>query len=525
MGVGDTPLGPLSITFTECSFLSHSSVVFQLSLSKFSFALEKCSFEDEEQVLAGDIANTNLTIANSTMSNSLGPLVSLDLNGVLEVKHCSFANITDGPAFYVLGHDVATSLVSLRDLHLFNITNLNQIVVGILLNTQYTSVSVVNVELRNFTAYLCGIAYVSFAVFESEGMKAYDGLAVQSVLGIYQRSTCLWRDTLYDNLTCGGQMWSLLTLEGTIDGIVYSHILGTYRAVHGLYTTNFMMVVSASVKVNALRTTLVRQGTPLLFGNVANITVTNSHFEGPLGFALLTVQNSHAWIKNTTMDFSIGRSVYQIVFGAVVEVESCKLRNTVLSGPLVITSTASSLHVKEMELVNVTAQSLSKGSNFTLIVDQASITNCRIGSLAFFSILAQVSFGDLTIRDTVGDLFSLFSSTWSVRRSQISNMTTSGTLMYLSHSYAHFGTSTLANLTLNSVGSLANVINQSVLQFHQVTLEHISSSEHGIISLHKSSLAVTVLINPRLEHGVDSGGEVHYCSDHFECHQDNAGTR
>ena len=85
----------------------------------------------------------------------------------------------------------------------------------------------------------------------------------------------------------------------------------------------------------------------------------------------------------------------------------------------------------------------------------------------------------------------MFGSTWSVLHGEFTNLISSGYFMYLSHSKADFTSTKIGNLTLNSVGSLATMSDQSSLLFHNPTLEHITSFDHGVISLKSSQLTVT----------------------------------
>ena len=94
------------------------------------------------------------------------------------------------------------------------------------------------------------------------------------------------------------------------------------------------------------------------------------------------------------------------------------------------------------------------------------------------------------MRDTTGDLFSSFDSNITLTNADIVNVTPSQMLIYLSHSVVDITSVRIFNISLNDVGSLATVFDQSVLRLSNVTVGNISSSEHGIISLQESKMGI-----------------------------------
>ena len=86
------------------------------------------------------------------------------------------------------------------------------------------------------------------------------------------------------------------------------------------------------------------------------------------------------------MAFTSARSVFQMLLEAHIEIDLLKLDNLVLSGPIITSSTHSSLHAQDLRLTNVSGVALSKGREYEVRVDRAVVVGCRIGSLVHFSI-------------------------------------------------------------------------------------------------------------------------------------------
>lgn len=94
------------------------------------------------------------------------------------------------------------------------------------------------------------------------------------------------------------------------------------------------------------------------------------------------------------------------------------------------------------------------------------------------------------MRDTIGNLFNVFDSNVTVLNAELINVTTSQMLIYLSNSRADITSAVITNMTYSDVGSLATVFDQSALRLRNVILKDLTGSEHGVISLHQSSMSL-----------------------------------
>ena len=95
------------------------------------------------------------------------------------------------------------------------------------------------------------------------------------------------------------------------------------------------------------------------------------------------------------------------------------------------------------------------------------------------------------MRNTVGSLFTGFSSALTVGSARLLNVTVPQMLLYLFHSNVSLSHTSLENVVLAGQGSLATVSTQSSLDLSTCVLVDISASEHGLISLYKSSLFIS----------------------------------
>jgi len=98
------------------------------------------------------------------------------------------------------------------------------------------------------------------------------------------------------------------------------------------------------------------------------------------------------------------------------------------------------------------------------------------------------------MRDSVGNLFSVFDSNVTILNAELVNVTTSQMLIYLSNSCADITSTVITNMNFSDVGSLATVFDHSALRLRSVTLKDLTSSEHGVISLQQSSMSLTECI-------------------------------
>jgi len=377
-----------TIAFSGCSFEAHSTAAFQLALSHFSFSLQQCQFSKEIQLITGKLWFGNFSMSNCSAAFCQGPLILLDMTGILEVTSSNFTHISGGPVLAVTGQSVSSSFVFLSTLRLFNMTNLGSILQGILISAEYASIQLSDSELRTYTAHICGIFYIAFSDFNSTGLRVYDGTAQQNVVGIVMFGIVYMRNTLLDTMKSDGQMWTFNEISGHLDQIEFRNIIG-FAVLIGdsiLYSTNFMSIITSTLVIDGLKTYLINPGTPILYSSSSTFTLKNSQFSGQLGFVLIMIRSGKCKVYNTSMSFPVGKSVYQISSGGKLEVEQCSLQDTVLSGPLITPSTGSRVHVRELRLRNVTAVALSKGNNCYIRVDKAEILGCKIDALIHFSI-------------------------------------------------------------------------------------------------------------------------------------------
>lgn len=98
---------------------------------------------------------------------------------------------------------------------------------------------------------------------------------------------------------------------------------------------------------------------------------------------------------------------------------------------------------------------------------------------------------NLLLNNTVGNLFSGFSSSLLVGRMLMVNVTVAQVFIYLFHSDAIVRFATMKNVTLGEQGSLATISSHSSLSLISCSLTGVSAYEHGVISLHRSTLSIS----------------------------------
>ena len=119
----------------------------------------------------------------------------------------------------------------------------------------------------------------------------------------------------------------------------------------------------------------------------------------------------------------------------------------------------------------------------------------------------------LVLQNSVGSLFSIFQSNISISFAELANVTLNGMLVYMSTSRAVISSALLPGLVFNEIGSFGT-LEQSELHLNGVTLRDLTSSVHGVLDLHQSSLFITACTVARLNMSLVTAEEsVIYISD------------
>ena len=234
-----SPPTPLQVVFAECSFASHPTVPFQLTLSHSAFSLQHCQFTNETQVIVGTLVFTNLTLSDIEVTYSQGPLISLKMTGVVVVISSTFAHIWGGPVLAIAGESVASSFVSLSDLRLSNMTNMDVIIFGVLINAHFVSIQLSEVEIRSYQASTYGVCNIVSSVLYVTGLRVYNGTH-RNALGMVCLSTVDMRDFIFDRLMCRSAVWVFFSVTGSITHITFTNILGFFIQNSSIYTTNIL---------------------------------------------------------------------------------------------------------------------------------------------------------------------------------------------------------------------------------------------------------------------------------------------
>ena len=479
-----------SISFTECQFSGHPTAAFQLTISNFLFALENSQFIDGAQIAVGTLINTNVSISNISATNCTGPLLSFQGSGALDVSASNFSGVTAGPLLVYLGVSVSTSMVRMKQLRLSEFHNLDTKVFSTVVNAKSVALWMEDVELRNYTVRAYGVHYLVNVALHSTRLAAYNGVAKQNIVGIILGSSFVLNSTFFENVNSDGPMWMISSSTGSMSDLVYHEIQGVYNPSFNMYTINFFMTTMASVTVDRLQSHLVHAGITLTYNFYSLVTLTNSRLTGKLGLKMMTIQGGMSVFRNTTLAFTDGRSLFMLFLDSNLDMDSLVLKDISLDNAITLSS-GSAMHLGEVSMDNVTCNSLFKGREFRLRIDRAVVVRSTLSYLVHFSMGITVHINALDMRDSVGSLWSVFSSNVTVANALLSNVTLTGMLMYLSASRSELVSTTITQLRLQNTGSLVSLFDQSVLVFTDVTLTNITSTEHGVMLFKRSTFQAT----------------------------------
>ena len=478
------------MSFSECEFSGHPTATFQLQISQFLFALDSSKFDGETQIAAGTLVNTNVTISSVSVTNCVGPPLSFQMSGVLHVAASNFTSVAVGPLLVVRGRSVTTSLVRVQQVRLLDILNMGTKVYGVMINAMNVALWVEQVELRNFTTVAYGVHYLVGVSFFSNQLSAYNGDAVQNIIGVMLASSFMINSTYFENVNSAGTMWMISSCTGSLNGIVFHKIQGVYHPLFGLYNINFFMATGTSMTVDGLQADLMNAGVTLLYNFYSVLNLYNSQFTGKLGLKLMTIHGGTSVIRNTTSSLSGGQSLIVLLLGSTLDLDRLVLRDLYVQNAFMLSS-GSSAYIQEILLSNVTCNSLFKGKQFHLVADQVAISKCAVSYLLDFSIGISVNFKAFSMTDSVGSLLSVFNSNITIANGELRNVKPVGMLMYLSSSFVELISTTLSQFLLQDVGSLATLLDKSTLHFTSVALTNISSTEHGVMTMKHSSFGAT----------------------------------
>lgn len=489
--LGESSLALQTISFSGCRFKEQVAAVFQVASKVFGVSIDSSWFENEPQIVTGSLGNTSLSLSRSSVTNCAGPLLSLTLSGQLFVTATNFTNISSGPVIYVTGSQPAVSLVYVSHVSVNFITNLSTVLYGTLLNAVSATVWMTDVHLNHFTTVSNGIFSLYQATLYTQGLTCYNGTAQAGVIGQMTACTVVMNNTLMDEVNSRGSMSAIVSSSFFANHIIFRNITGFWDVNLAVYTTNYFLFVGSTAAIDDLAGELVVPGSTLIYVSGAKCTLSNAHFRGPLGMGLFTVLGGSITVRSSDFSFTKGRSIAKLLLGGFIDFDLLCLRDLTLSSPLITISSHSAIYMHSLVLVNVTTVALSKGQDYTLRVDSAYITRSAVAWLSQFGIGVSLDFGNLVMKDTIGQMLSVFGSNISISSAEIVNVRTSQMLMYLSDSQVRISSAVISNLTFNYAGDLATILDHSMLGLYRVMLSDISGLEHGVINLQQSSLNFT----------------------------------
>ena len=482
--------GTHSISFSECQFSGHPTATFQLMISQFLFVLDSSQFDRDTQVAVGTLVETSVSISRVSVTNCAGPPLSFQMSGVLHVAASNFTSVAVGPLLVVQGVSVASSLVRVEQVRVLEVLNMGTQVYGVLVNAMSVTLWMEDVELRNFTVIAYGVHYLVGVALFSNGLAAYNGNAVQNIIGVMLASSFMMNSTYFENVNSEGTMWMISSCTGSLNGIVFHEIMGVYYPMFDMYNINLFMATGTVMTVDDLQTNLVHAGIALLYNFYSVLTLTNSVFTGKLGLTLMTIHSGVSVIRNTVISLTGGQSLMVLLLGSTLDFDRLALQDVSLQNAFMMSS-GSSVTLTELFLSNVSCTSMFKGKQFRLLVHKADISKCAMSYLVDFSIGISVNINALAMRDSVGSLLSVFNSNITITNGELSNLKPVGMLMYLSSSFVELVATTITQLMLQDAGSLATLLDSSVLRFTNTALSNISSSEHGVMTIKHSSFGAT----------------------------------
>lgn len=375
-----------AISFSECNFKGHPVATFQIASLLSTFSLTYCQFSNETQLLTGTLLNANMTLSHLSVTQSQGPLVVVKLSGGMSLANSNFTYIQTGPLVVVKGTEVSSSLISLSQVFLSNISNSNSITPGNLINALQVTVWLEHVTIKDFSADANGVFFILNAVLFTRHFVAINGSTGGFVVGMITSSTIHMEDTLIDNLSSGGTMTATFACSAYINRITFRGIIGFWQPIQQLYSTNlFGFQRNSTIEVNSLIIDLIYPGFPLIFVRESNMTLSNSVFAGPLGSSLVSILDSRVILRNVTFNVNTARSLFSGGFSSYIDVDELRIRDLVASSRLIGLYAGSQVHIKLLSMSNVTCLTLSRGSQYKMTIDEANIENSNIGALAYFS--------------------------------------------------------------------------------------------------------------------------------------------
>ena len=376
-----------SFAFFECTFKGHPSATFQVTSRVFAFSLSTCQFEGEFQVLIGAFFSTNATFYGLSVNHSIGPLFLLQVSGEFNLINSNFTYIQAGPLLVVRGSGVSTALIHLSQVHLTNISTLNSVTQGNLINAIQATIWLERVTIRDFRADNNGVFLLLDVVLFTQSLVALNGTATGLVVGMMTTTSICMNDTYIEKLNSQGTMAVTLDSSVSLSRISYSGIEGIWQPIQQVYSTNlFTFQMNSQAEVDTLSMKSLHPGFPLFFLRYSNMTLSNSLFSGPLGMALISTLSSRALLRNITLNVPSTRGLFSGIFSAYIEVDNLVLRDLTSVSSLIRLSAGSEVYIKQLSMVNVTSLALSRGFRYKITIDEVRVEKCNIGALVYFSV-------------------------------------------------------------------------------------------------------------------------------------------
>jgi len=375
------------IVFSKCLFQDSLASTFQIKTKLFQLTAEDCQFEHELQLLTGRATNTSVTFSRISVSNCGGPLVVLELAGVLQVNSSNFTHISLGPVIYVSGQGISKSLIYMSEVRVKGIANSGSSIYGNLINALSATVWLRDVSVADFRADVTGLFYFAQSVIYSQGLSCFNGSASQTVIGQLTSCTAMMNATLFDGLQSRGSMAISIASSVELRQVTFRNILGSWDENMQVFTTNFFLFTLGSTElIDGLVAELVQPGSTLIYVYGGQCSLVNTHLTGSLGMGLFTVSAGNVTVRTSSFRFTASKTFAKLLLAGHIDFDLLQLQDLTFSAPILSISSQSIVSIQRLVLTNVTALALSKGQDYKMLIGSAQIERSVVSSLAHFSI-------------------------------------------------------------------------------------------------------------------------------------------
>lgn len=370
------------IIFLKSNFSGHPTPTFQLTSKQFSLYIRGGKFENETQIVTGSLIKTNVTITEIEARKCKGPLFVLQLQGVFSLASSNFTDIESGPLVAATGAGGYFSLVFLNQVRVFNISNFNMDIRGVLLYARDTTCWLDNVHLENFTSSHVGVFDFIRSILFSQHFSAKNGTSISRIVGSCQFSSFTMQNTSIEALKSGGTMLSVSRSTINITRIIYRNLAGVLDPALKAYVTNLFSLSSRS---NALITELdiktIVTGSSLFYAFNSSLTLSNSVIAGPGGVPTFACNGGVFIMRDVVFNFTTSRSIIRGVAGGYFDIDRMVLRDMLLSSAICTLSSESTVLIHTLVLNNVTCASVTSGQHFSIAIDEVVVEKSRMGTL------------------------------------------------------------------------------------------------------------------------------------------------